>query len=345
MSYLRTYHVKHHRDFSDLLRKAKVVADYAVANKNRHSKLSSAEVSDIKLPSVIACQILRKYSSHTIKEAKNVNLIVPNSSVHTYKKKDGTIKKYTDITYCDGVVTIKPLNVSFLWNPGRDFLKINQIEIDDQKYMISVSFTDNGQKCEQVSVLGVDLNCGVGRHICNCANLKNGEIVNFGKAGPNIRKYYFKKRQAGEVIGDKEYRIMKDMDHKISRQIVDYAHKHKLRIVLEDLKGIRFNKTKGTGSKTVNRLVNSWSFYRLQQFIEYKAKERGIEVQYIKPHYTSQECSFCGNIGKREKETFICVNKRCEVYDKKRNAYINAAFNIGKRGITTPIMANEEVEA
>lgn len=61
--------------------------------------------------------------------------------------------------------------------------------------------------------------------------------------------------------------------------------------------------------------------------------------------YTSQECSFCGNFGKRIMETFICVNKRCEVRGKKRNADINTAFNIGKRGAITPIMTNEEVKA
>jgi IS605 OrfB family transposase len=41
---------------------------------------------------------------------------------------------------------------------------------------------------------------------------------------------------------------MKDLDHKISRlrAIVDYAFKNKLKIVVEDLKGIRKTAKKGT---------------------------------------------------------------------------------------------------
>jgi IS605 OrfB family transposase len=137
----------------------------------------------------------------------------------------------------------------------------------------------------------LDHNCGVGRHIINAANLQTGEVINLGKCGPNDRKMYFKKRQKQKVKGHKEKRKMKDLDHKISRTIVNYALKHKLRIVVENLKGIRNNARKGKGSKTKNRFVNSWSFYRLQQFIEYKSKEHGIPFEKINPHYTSQECS------------------------------------------------------
>ena len=36
-----------------------------------------------------------------------------------------------------------------------------------------------------------------------------------------------------------------------------------------------------------------------------------IPLMKINPHYTPQECSYCGVIGTREKETFICNNKRC----------------------------------
>jgi IS605 OrfB family transposase len=42
---------------------------------------------------------------------------------------------------------------------------------------------------------------------------------------------------------------MKDLDHKISRAIVDYAFKNKLKIVVEDLKGVRTTAKKGNGFK------------------------------------------------------------------------------------------------
>ena len=134
--------------------------------------------------------------------------------------------------------------------------------------------------------------------------------------------------------GDKEKRIMRDLDHKISRTIVNYALKHKLKIVLEDLKGIRKCARKEKGlPKNVNRFVNSWSFYRLQTFIEYKAKELDIPFEKVHPQYTSKECSYCTVIGERNGDSFICNNKRCVAYEKKRHSDINAAFNIGKRSL------------
>lgn len=350
MSELRTYHVKHRLDLSDYLQKAKLVADYAVKNKNTPKLLSTKFVKQHGLPSAISNQILRKYGRGTIKEATNINLVVPNQKttrtwiVYENKKKgskpnknkENGIKKtkvYNTITYNNETVYIKPLELGFRWNPGKSFIEIKQIEIDDQKFMITVSFEKQVINQKYTGILGIDLNCGMGRSVANCANLRTKEIINIGKQGPNIRKYYYKKRKAHKMKGDKEKRIMRDIDHKISRQIVNYALKHKLKIVVENLKGIRNGTTKRKGIKNINRFVNSWSFYRLQLFIEYKSKELGIPFEKINPQYTSQECSYCSVLGKRDGDSFICNNKRCSAYNKNRHSDINAAFNIGKRSL------------
>lgn len=333
------YHVKHRRDFRDMLEKAKDVADFAIQNK--HMKhISTKLVRHIDLPSAIKCQILRKYgNSKTIKEAKNVNLIVPNSSVKTYTNKEGVVKKYKSIMYENGIVTLKPLKLSFRWNPGREILKINQVEISENRFMITATFQDNPTTQEFHDILGIDLNCGVGRHIVNMANLKTKEVINLGKQGPNIRKKYAMKRgkkkvpKKQKIRGNKEQRIMRDLDHKISHKIVNYALQHKLKIVMEDLKGIRNGARRGNGSRNGNRFVNSWSFYRLQTFVEYKAKERGIPFEKVNPHYTSQECSYCGVIGERNKDVFVCNSRACQSCGIERHADVNAAFNVGKRSL------------
>lgn len=336
---VRSYHVKHRNSLTTFLDKAQQVANYAVKNKT-NKFISTKEVKDIDLPSTIKCQILRKYGRGTIKEAKNVNLIIPNSSVRKYKMKDGTIKKYRNIDYIDERVIIKPLNLSFRWNPGKDFENINQVEISKDRFMISATFKDNivNQEYIEGDILGLDLNCGLGRHIINAANLKTGEVINLGKNGPHIRDTYFKQRETAKkkgckLKGHKEKRKMRDLDHKLSKTVVDYALRNKLNIVVEELKGIRKKAKKGNGRRAANRFVNSWSFYRLQTFIEYKAKERGIPYIKINPHYTSQECSYCSIIGERDHKHFICRNKNCHKRDVKRNADINAAFNVGKRSL------------
>ncbi len=328
---VRSYCVKHNLNLETQLKAAFGVAQFAVQNKNNRKKLSSKYVKHFGLPSAISNQILRKYGRGNIKEATNVNLIVPNSSKRNYKMKDGTTKEYRNITYEEETVILKPLKLQFRWNPGRNFLHINQVEVLPNRFVISATFEQvESIRCE--GVLGIDLNCGVGRDIANCVNLQTGEILNYGENGPNIRKYYFMKRKKHKVQNNGETRKMRDLDHKISDRIVNYALRHKLRVVVEDLKGIRSTCRKGNGSRVANRFVNSWSFYRLQQFIEYKAKERGIVFLKVKPHYTSQECSFCGVIGKREKENFRCSNRRCEAFPRVLNSDINAAFNIAKRG-------------
>jgi putative transposase len=331
MTFIRSYCVKHNMNLEGQLKAAFRVAQFAVQNKHNKKKLSSKYVKHFGLPSTISCQILRKYGRGNIKEPTNVNLIIPNSSKREYKMKDGTTKEYRNIVYEKEYVMLKPLRLQFRWNPGRNFLHINQVEILSNRFVISATFEDVVPiKCE--GVLGIDLNCGVGRDVANCANLQNGEILNFGVQGPNIRKRYFLKRKKHLVVGDGEKKKMRDLDHKISDRIVNYALQHKLKIVVEDLKGIRSTCRKGNGSRVANRFVNSWSFYRLQRFIEYKAKERGIVFLKVKPHYTSQECSFCGIIGTRDKESFYCNNRKCEAFPRKLNSDINAAFNIAKRG-------------
>jgi len=88
-TFLRTYSIKHRYDFSDLLTKARYVADYAVENKQNKKLLTSKYVKHIGLPSTIANQILLKYGNGTIKKASRVNLIVPNmETIRTKNRKN-----------------------------------------------------------------------------------------------------------------------------------------------------------------------------------------------------------------------------------------------------------------
>lgn len=118
--FIRSYHVKHRKDFSELLKKAKQVAEFAVASPKK--KCSTREV-DIDLPSAIKDQLLRKYGrDKDIKNVRSANLII-NTNPQKRIMKDGTIKWYRNIEYENGRVYIKPLKLYFRWNPGRDFSK------------------------------------------------------------------------------------------------------------------------------------------------------------------------------------------------------------------------------
>ncbi len=131
-------------------------------------------------------------------------------------------------------------------------------------------------------------------------------------------------------IGDKIARCRDTINHKYSRALIDYAVKNGCgTIQMEDLKGV---------TKKANRFLQNWSYFDLQTKIEYKAKEQGISVIYINPHYTSQRCSKCGFIhedNRPEQARFKCQNCGFE-----ENADYNASQNIAVRDIDKIISAN-----
>ncbi|MBD3228401.1 MAG: IS200/IS605 family element transposase accessory protein TnpB [Candidatus Lokiarchaeota archaeon] len=79
-------------------------------------------------------------------------------------------------------------------------------------------------------------------------------------------------------------------------------------------------------------MLNSWSYYQLQQFIEYKALERGIPVVYVDPKYTSQICPKCGHKEKNNRNRKIHRFK-CNKCGYETNDDRSASMNIRDRAV------------
>jgi IS605 OrfB family transposase len=92
--------------------------------------------------------------------------------------------------------------------------------------------------------------------------------------------------------------------------------------VLEDLKGIRKQKSKG---KRLNKWLANWSFWQLEQFLSYKVEAVGKQIFKVDARYTSQKCSNCGMIEKSNRKG---SHYHCEHCGYWCHADTNAARNI-----------------
>ena len=127
----------------------------------------------------------------------------------------------------------------------------------------------------------------------------------------------------------KEARHTANVNHTIAKTIVTTAERTGTGIALEDLTGIRSRVRLRKDQRTP---LHSWSFLQLGQYIEYKAKRAGVPLVYVDPAYTSQQCSQCGHIDRRNRQsqaTFAC--RSCGAL---MHADDNASHNIGRKGAT-----------
>jgi len=192
--------------------------------------------------------------------------------------------------------------------------------------------------------LGVDLG------VITLAATSDGEFLNHS-TGPQhahinqVRARYSRFRHKLQTKGTKsakrlmrkrsgrEKRFARDINHCLSKAIVQTAKGTRRAVALEDLKHIRERAGK-TVSKRQRRVLHSWAFFQLRAFIAYKAALAGVPVVYVNPASTSQTCSRCGHWEKANRQSqarFLC--RSCGF---SAHADLNAACNIAHRAAVIP---------
>ncbi|SFC38116.1 transposase, IS605 OrfB family, central region [Bacillus sp. OV322] len=179
------------------------------------------------------------------------------------------------------------------------------------KWIAQISVTIPLDEKPGTKIMGVDL----GLKVPAVAVTDDEKVRFFGNGKQNKymkRKFRTARKKLGikkklsaiRQLDDKEQKWMKDQDHKVSRAIVDFAKDHNISVIrLEQLTNIR--QTARTSRKNEKNL-HTWSFYRLAQFIEYKAALVGIRVEYVNPAYTSQTCPTCTEKNKAKDRKYVC---------------------------------------
>ncbi|MFE5715502.1 RNA-guided endonuclease InsQ/TnpB family protein [Streptomyces sp. NPDC056501] len=143
------------------------------------------------------------------------------------------------------------------------------------------------------------------------------------------------KRRAKRHAG-KEARRARDINHKISKCIVAEAQRTGRGIALEDLTGIR---ERVRLRKPQRVTLHSWSFRQLGTFIAYKAQRAGVPVVYVDPAYTSQECSRCHHVDRRNRPSQAVF--ACQACGFVEHADLNSSHNIAARGWWTWVRGAE----
>jgi len=181
------------------------------------------------------------------------------------------------------------------------------------------------------NILGIDLGSKVMATVCGSFN--NQRPTFYGREVRGIRRHYQylrselgKKKLLKKIkqLSNKEQRTINDILHKISKQIVEKAEQTDSYIVLGDLKGIR-NSSKKKG-RNFRRIVSNMPYLKLTQFVEYKAKEKGIKVVRVSERGSSKTCSKCGYADKLNRKTQGLF--KCRQCGFELNADANGVRNI-----------------
>ena len=223
----------------------------------------------------------------------------------------------------------------------------SSIQLKKGKIFLNLCFNipKNENKFEEGKVVGVDLGLAIPAY---CATNNSQERLAIGsyddftrirtqlqRRKRNLQSSLVtakgghgrsRKLQAMDKFNKTERNWVKTYNHKISKAIVEFAKKTKSGVInLELLEGYGKDEN-GNSIPKYQFVLKNWSYFELQQFIKYKAEREGIEVKYIDPYHTSQDCSICGHWEEKQRKSqskFICGKCKEEL-----NADLNAAKNI-----------------
>lgn len=126
-------------------------------------------------------------------------------------------------------------------------------------------------------------------------------------------------------------RVTRDIEHKVSRVIVDEAlSRGASTIVMGDIKDIADGVNLG---KQTNQKISGWNHGTIRKYVEYKAEAEGIAVVMQDERYTSQTCPSCGNRHKPRGRNYRCPSCGFQSHrDVVGQVNILSAYNFGAPG-------------
>lgn len=182
---------------------------------------------------------------------------------------------------------------------------------------------ETGEKKHTGTLVGVDFGL---KKLCT---VSNKHII-----GNNIENH-LRELQRKKRCSNGYYRKKEEIREYINREIKNINFGDKQLIVVENLKNMKYKmKERGRLSKNIRSVFYNLSYRQVLSRIQMLCEENRVSFRTVSPYYTSQECSICGHIEKKNRptqESFIC--QKCGHSD---NADLNASKVILGRFITGP---------
>ncbi|MED2737335.1 transposase [Bacillus toyonensis] len=255
------------------------------------------------------------------------------------KRKDGsygTSRRACSLTKGGKLLVSKLGVIDIKWHRKLDG-RVKQVVIKHQGNRWFATFCVE-KHVNQGPIYDVQQTTGIDVGINKFAVLSNGEEVHnptfLRKEERKLKRAQRKqsKMKKGSKNWYKQVARVQQIHTKISNQRKDFLHKVSFRftktygvICVEDLKIKNMVRNRHL-AKSIHDA--GWGMFRT--FLAYKTERNGGRLVLVKPHYTSQNCSKCGEIVKKSLSVRSHVCKHCgTVLDRDHNA----AINIEKAGI------------
>jgi putative transposase len=201
---------------------------------------------------------------------------------------------------------------------------------------IYITFTRESSRSIPVGRTGIDLNEKV-------AVASNGVRYDLTKVARlhteyGVRRSEFHQKHSHDRRLKRKYSMrsrekerVRQLLHATANEIVESAKAGNHSIVLERLRGIRQVHQRASGeSRGRRRRISQWPFRLLQSYIAYKAKWKGVEVEFVSAAWTSRICHACRRVNRNLKLTER--EWRCPSCGATLDRDLNAAVNIERRG-------------
>ena len=207
------------------------------------------------------------------------------------------------------------------------------VKRDGSKWFAIVSCADVPAKPRPATNQTVGIDVGIE----NFATLSDGTQIDnwkyYASSAKQLRiaQRRVARRKKGSNRRHKAVAILRTIHRKIFNQRHDFQHKLSTHLIANyDLIVVENLNIKGMSKGILSKQILDVSWSSFFQKLTYKAENAGKQLVKVKPHFTSQDCSQCGNRVKKELSVRVHHCSNCGLSLHRDH---NAAINILAAGL------------